>query len=381
MTPTADGPKDNPDMNNTEVITTRQLYRLIVMIILPTALLSIPTITLQKAGNGGWLSPVISMMVGGVVFVCMYILGKAFPGESFVAYIQKLIGIPAGKVIGLIYGFYFWTSGLVVAMEMIGLIQAAVLLKTPLLVLLVCIFGALAYMLYSGLEGIARVSDLIFVLPFLLTTILIIVSIGSFHKTAFLPLFDHGWSGVLQGSYVPASWFGEIVFIGMLLPCIRNPKRLIHFSLRGLLLTALHLVLIIAVVTSVMGAREGSRAIYPTYNVIRYLQWGEFFEHVDALFLIPWIALMILKILLFYYTGILCIAESLQIAQYKTLILPIFTLSTVLGTWLFPDKISFMEFLYIVYPVYALFLQLILPLFLVGIYLFRSKHLQGGTTV
>jgi spore germination protein KB len=366
-------------MAHSETITTKQLYRLIVMLILPTALLSVPTVTLQKGGNGGWLSPLLSMMVGVVVFICMYILGKAFPGESLVAYVQKLVGTPIGKIIGIFYGLYFWTSGLIVVREMIGLIQSAVLIKTPLLMLHICIFAALAYMLYCGLEGIARISDLIFILPFLLTAIFLIVSIGSFHKNAFLPFLDKGWSGVIQGAYVPASWFGEIVFIGMLIPAIRTPEKLVHYSLRGLILTTAQLVLVIAVVTSVMGAEEGARSVYPTYNVIRYLQWGEFFEHLDAMFLIPWIALMVLKSLLFYYTGILCISETLQVSQYKILIFPIFMLSITLSIWLFPDKISFREYLYIVYPVYALALQLILPLILLATHLIRSSMLRGGS--
>lgn len=367
-------------MDNSSRITPRQLYRLLVLLVLPTALLSIPTVTLKQAGNGGWLSPFFSSLIGTAVFLVVYRLYKAFPNETLASYATRIIGVLGGKILAAIYGIFFWTSGVLVVHEMMGLIKSAILMKTPIIAIYLCIYLSLAFMLVCGLEALARISDLIFFFPFLLIPILVTAGIGTFHNNAFLPFLNKGWLAVLRGAVVPSSWFGEVVLAAMLLPLVHHPQRIVRFGVRGIGVTALLLMIVIAIVVNVMGFEEGSREIYPTFQVIRYLQWGDFFQHVDMLFLIPWLSQMVVKALVLCYAGLASFTDGFRLQGYKILIAPLVAFSIVGDLWFFPDEVSFRDFLYAVYPIYALFLELILPCLLLVIYWARRKSLARGAS-
>ena len=55
------------------MISVKQLSYLTVILIFSTGILYLPSITIRHAGNGGWLSPFISMMVGiMVLFIILF---------------------------------------------------------------------------------------------------------------------------------------------------------------------------------------------------------------------------------------------------------------------------------------------------------------------
>jgi|GEM_PF-5492607 len=354
-------------------ITVKQLYRLIPLLILPTGALALPTMVGVKAGNGGWLCPWLSASVSLVVIYILGSLDRGFPNQTFIEYAIELVGAAIGRSLGVLYSLFFLFSGMMVVLETSGFIVSTVLKETPRLIVLVAIYGAMAYMLSLGLEGIARLGDILYMFLFVLIVTLVVGSTKDVHVNALFPLLDQGWSGVLSGSYIAVSWFCEVIVAAMFFPSVKYKSHLRTHLVMGVLVTSILLSAATAVTIGVLGPQETARNVYATFNVVRYIQWGEFFQHIDAFFIIPWISVMILKSMMFYHAGVMGLTQTCGISRYQLLIVPLMVLSVVSALWLFPNEFSISEYHRFVFPNYAVVLEVFIPALLWIVFLIKSR--------
>ncbi len=113
----------------------------LVILITPTAVLYIPSLVMQQAGNGGWISPALSLLFGLFVTFMVYGLAKAYPGKTLSEYIPLLTGTILGQIFAVLYALFFWHVGLLVAREIIWLIHTLLLLNTPAMALYLLVFS------------------------------------------------------------------------------------------------------------------------------------------------------------------------------------------------------------------------------------------------
>ena len=365
---------------NGQWLTVNQVSRLAVILITSTAVLYIPSLVMQQAGNGGWVSPALSMLFGLLVIFMVYGLAKAYPGKALSEYIPLIAGNTLGKVFAVLYALFFWHVGLLVVREVIWLIHVVLLPDTPLMALYLLIFSTMAYMLSGGLAAIARVLDFSYVLLSIPLLLLVTGTLGSFHSNAFLPLLDEGWSGVLRGAFVPSFWYGEIIVAAMWLPNIQTSKGVLLHLCKGLLITTVILIVTIVVVTGTFGAPEAARMVFPTFLLIQYIQSGEMFQHLDAVFLFPWLFVMFLKAMLFYHSSASALSLTFGIKQQTQLVIPLLVLSIGVGTWIFPRDILLMEYLENTYAHVSLVFDLVFPLLFVGLHRMRRFKKQKAVS-
>lgn len=362
------------------LVSTVQFYRLIPLLIIPTGYLALPTFVANKAGNGAWLSPFISMISGIISVLCMSYLRKKSPEKDVVQWAAVIFGPIIGKVVGIAFSLFCLFSGMIIVLEIVGFLSPMIMTTTPLIVVLASVLCAVAFMLYCGLEGIARVSGVLYVFLYILTMICILGPIDAFHKSALLPVFNRGWSGVLAGSYTPLGWFGEVVILAMFFPYVSTEHPI---KTRPLVIKIVISSLLLSSVTTtaigILGAPETARSAYPTYEIIKYIQWGAFIQHVDAIFLIDWIPMMILKSVMFYHAGILGLRQSCGMSESRLLIIPTAGISVPLAIWMFPNQYSISEFNQFVFANYSLIFEIFFPLTLCTVHILKTLKQRNSS--
>jgi spore germination protein KB len=358
------------------LVSTGQFYGFILLVIIPTSYLTLPTFVAGKAGNGAWFSPFISMLSGIISVVCIGYLRKASPERDIVQWGVVMFGPMIGRVIGIAFSLFCLISGVIIVLEIVGFLCPMILRTTPLIIVLTAILSAIAFMLYHGLEGIARISGILCIFLYVLTTVFMLGSIRAFHVSTFLPVFNRGWSGVFEGSYVPLGWFGEVAILAMFFPYVSRKRPI---QIRSLVLIIVFCAILLSGITTtdigVLGDPETARSNSPTFEVIKYMQWGPFIQHVDAIFLVHWISAMILKAIIFYQAGILGLYRSCGMSESRLLIIPVLGMSIPLALWFFPNQHSISEFNQYVFPNYSLIFELLFPLMLCIMQFLKSlKH-------
>ena len=359
------------------MISGKQLTRLTAALIFSTAILYLPSISLKESGNGGWASPLLSMLIGIIVVIVIYQLHRDYPQKTFAEYLPQVVGNTGAKIFGILYVIFFWDSGLDVVREIMAVVHATLLPQTPLIMVCLTIVMAIAYGLHCGLESIARVMEYVSFSMIAIPIILVLGVMGSIHINAFFPMFDKGWLGVARGAFVPSSWYGEVLLMSFLLPFVVEQEKVLSSLFLGLMVTTVISIIITGLIIGVMGTGEAARTQFVTYEVMRYVQLGDFLQHIDALFLIPWLLLMLIKGILFFYVTAVSFAQTIGVSRHELVVLPLVLLSAVISHWFFRDEFIIGQFLEIVWPNYSLIFELVIPLMLLCVHLIRKGFSKG----
>ncbi|RYD05860.1 hypothetical protein N752_08170 [Desulforamulus aquiferis] len=131
------------------------------MLILPTAILFVPSITAQSAGPDGWASLILALVFGLLVAVVSSSLAMKFPSQTVIEYAPRLLGPYVGKLVGFIYSFYFYYVGYYVLRQFAEVMTTGYMTKTPLWVHLIILVMIASYALYLGLETLCRTNAVI----------------------------------------------------------------------------------------------------------------------------------------------------------------------------------------------------------------------------
>jgi len=360
-------------MHTDEKVASSQMVFLLVTTVVPTAFLFVPAITTEKAGHDGWLSVLVGATAFGllVALVCTG-LGSYFPSQSVVEYAPQLVGKFAGKLVGLLYIFFFIHINAVIVREFGDFLVTAFLPETPLLVFNIFVILLAAFATRSGLEVIARMNQFVFPLFIFALAFIVFLIIDQMTFENILPFMEHGIKPVLAGSITPSAWRGEVAIILMLLPFLNEPGEARKSVIWAVLIIAFSLTMPTLVGILVFGAELNSHFVFPTLELARYVSVAEFIERTEAIIIIFWVAGITVKVAVFYQASVLSVSQWLGARDYRPLVFPVGIITLVYSLVLFENSRELVNFLAKAFPYYAYVFELIIPAALLAVAFIRK---------
>jgi spore germination protein KB len=366
--------REEKRMIEKEVISGRQLLLLVFTFVISTATLFLPAFVTVHAGQDGWLSVMLGGAVGVIVVLIVTFLGLRYPGMTLIEYSEIILGKWPGKIIGLIFIFFYLHLTSVIIREVSTTINGTLLQKTSPETITIVIFITCAYTVKKGLEVITRANVLNLVTIYLAMFTVLILLLKDLHFEFLTPVLSKGILPVIQDSFSPAGWFCEVVSIAFLMPNINKPKEAKMFSILAILWVALTLMVLVGVNIMIFGPQFASIMTHPSLRAVRYININNYIQRVDIIFLVPWIMSNYIKICVFFYITVQVISRWLKIEKPKTLILPIGTILFSLSLTLFKSSVDLIEFLAHAWGFYSLPIELGIPALLLLIELLRGKR-------
>ncbi|MBC7765601.1 MAG: endospore germination permease [Hyphomonadaceae bacterium] len=360
-------------MRDREVISGRQLVLLVFTFIIATGTLFVPAIVAQKAMQDGWLSVLIGGSAGVVVVFIVTTLGTRFPGKSLMEYSETILGKWAGKVVGLIFIFFYLHLTSIVVREISSTIQGTLLQNMQLEIITLIMFFACAYSVKLGLETITRANVLNLVVTFIAIFIVLLLLIKDMNPEMLTPFLSNGMMPVLKGAVSPAGWFCEVVSIAFIMPFVNKPEETKRNAIVAIIWAAVTLAFMSMLVTMVFGPQLSSVLSFPTLEAVRYINVGQYVQRVEIIFLIPWIVSNYIKISVFYYISVLIISKWFNIENTRVLVIPVGLVIFSLSLALFKSNVDLGLFLTNVWGIYSLPIELGIPAILLAVELKRKK--------
>lgn len=351
---------------------------LIVVVILSTVILFVPSVTAEKAKQSAWIVPMVASFAGVVTLWLVTRLGRRFPSYPLPQYSQIILGKVFGKLLVVWYSLFFIFASILVVHEFIEAISITMLPETPPLAISLALMLVGVYATSKGIEVIARMNQFIF--PLLLVSLMVVFILSWFKMDLdrLLPLLEEGMKPVLAASWIPASWYGEVIFIAFIFPQINKPKEVLKKGLIGLLLAAGLMVIMILVTIAIFGSTLTSIYTFPFWSTARYLEFGKYIQRMESLLLIIWISSMVIKISLFIYLSNLTLTQLLPI-KFKTALYPLGAMVVIASVYGFKNIEQFVEILTGPWPLIALISEIGFPFLLVMVALFRGKK-EGASS-
>lgn len=330
-----------------------QLISIMFWTIMGTAMLSLPVLIGIHAPRDAWMAAVI-FIIGGVA-LCFIIgaLAKMFPGRDFVLYVQEVFGKWLGKVlIAIFLTWLFHTTSLVI-WQITSFTKLSLLPNTPLLVISSIFFLPSIYAIYTGLEGIARSVQFIFTPTFLILLLLFLLHIPEVDLLNLMPIFDDGIPNILRASLAPLAWAGEIMFVLFLVPYIKGAGKTTFYSAITIILIGIGGILNEFFYTAVFGSLR-QYLISPFYTIIRYIRPTAFVERYDIFFVTINLTGNFVKLSVFIYILVICLAQFFGMKNYRSLILPVAITLLILTNFTVRSSFELIHHLDTMFPLYTI---------------------------
>ncbi|MGB8957169.1 MAG: GerAB/ArcD/ProY family transporter [Tumebacillaceae bacterium] len=303
------------------------LWQLFTLIVTFEAGSAIVVNTGGEAKQDAWLAVLIAMVIGmAITWVYYRTLGKESPGDLFLM-LEGTVGRWVTRGLIVIYTLYFFYSSSRVLRDFGELITTAILLETPLEIIVLTMLIVVLYILYLGVEVLARTAEIFapYMLIFLiLITILILISGELQVRRNIEPVLGEGLMVLLRGVFpgLMTFPFGEMVVFMMIMPKVSRFKlagkvSVFAVGVAGFLLSSSSLLQLAA-----LGVDAKSRSTFPLLSAARLVSIANFIERIDALVVFIVMLGIIIKVSVLLFAGLQGLQHLFQI-PYRSFLFPV----------------------------------------------------------
>lgn len=375
--------------NQEYVLTSSQVMSLITSTIIGVQVLTLPRTITEVAHQSGWISVLIGGMVSLFGMGIILILGKRYPGYNLISISQEVLGVKKNQTVGRVMAFpllatfilYWLISTAMIARTFGELVVTAVLIKTPLeVIVLSMLLVALTMVLYD-LEVMARVNEVL--LPIIIIPVLFIALL-SFQSADFirlLPLIAVDWKGLLQGVLIGSLAYQGFemmaLYLGNMNVLNKETNRAAYF---GIMFPMLIYTLIVVAGISAFGYEELQRLMWPTLELVKTTEMpGLILERLESAFLGVWVAAVFTSVANLYFSACYLSMKVFRLKSHRWFAVGVFPILYYTAMW--PENVlqlfNLLEYLSYI----ALALGFVSPLFLLFFAIIRKKgnqEKQGG---
>ena len=349
-------------------INIRQLVLLFITSRIILAITYFPASKAPPANQDLWLAMIVSIPVTILLAVPVMALAAKYPHQTIIQYSRTITGKFAGKVLGVLYIWFFLHEGAIALRQFGELVVTALMPDTPLVVFLIGLAIMAAYASRNGVEVISRVNEMLFPLilgSFLLIFILVTKDMDLYKLT---PMLEEGILPVLDGSFSTAARYSEFTWLAMIYPFVKDSEKVSRAIWLGIVVCGLQFVVASVMVTSIYGYPMVKNLAFPVLAVARTVSIANFLERMESVVMVVWILGVLVKVALFYYAFTLGSAQWLNLKDYKPLALPAGVILAAMSVLLFANLQELSGFTkpFIATP-YSLIFILVIPVILLVI--------------
>jgi spore germination protein KB len=355
-------------------ISIRQFTILVTLYMVGSAILIIPSILASKAKQDAWIAAIAAVCLGLLVIPLYIALGKRFSNMTIAEYSEVILGRWLGKTAFALFFIYVFISAALTLRNIGDFMTTQILEDTPIYAVHILFMIVVVMGVKLGLEPLARAAELFFPWIVLLIIVLVLLLTPQMKMVNMQPVLVEGFFPVLKAT-IPFSTFpflGAVTFL-MIYPTVNRIEKAGKALFVGVLLGGVILTVIAVVCIAVIGPDQAARHVFPSYEMARRINIGDFLERFEAIMAIIWILTIYFRMTIMHYVLALGIAQTLRIREYQVLAIPLGVILVVFSIFIVPNSTYLSTFNQITLPIFIFTIALLLPLILLIVAIFRKK--------
>ncbi len=199
--------------------------------------------------------------------------------------------------------------------------------ETPLIAITIPLVLVICYVLYLGVEVLARTSEIFFVILCLfgLAGNFLVLASGNVEFHHLLPFLENGWQPIFKTVFphTIAFPFGEMIVFTMLLPYLNQAKYVKKVWLSALIASGVILSWTVSLNIAVLGMEATERASFPTLTTVGKINLLDFVQRLDAIVVFTLLITVFFKASIYIYVSVMGIADLFKLNSHHRILLPI----------------------------------------------------------
>lgn len=361
-------------MQEKGIISTNQFVWMLFILITSVSAIQIPGMLIMQAGRDAWLSVIGGWFLDVLLALVYAYMGIRFPGQNFVQYSITILGKYVGRIVGILFPLFFLLVCTLLMRGLSQLINAFFLPSTPFEVIMISGFIVVGYAARKGIEVIARVTEVLGPL-YILSTVIVVLLVSPYVEMDRLkPQFDHGVYPFLIGSPFILTFFGICIIMAMFIPLCNRPENGFLAKFIAVSLGALFVGTIVILSVAVFGYEQAQNMYAPGLELTRMINIGRFLERLEIIWMMIATGAGVIASANLLWAFSLGISQIVGLRTYKPLVYPAALIALILGLTSFDSNMEQMSFVQYTFPVFAVFVEAGLEIFLFIVALVLNKR-------
>jgi len=315
-----------------------------------------------------------------LVFVNMFLtLGLKYPDKTLIQYSCDILGKPLGKLVGLLYIYYFLFIAWVVTRELGEIFVTAFNPSAPVLVFSITVVIVAAYAVLSGLEVIARINEILIPSGMGVLLFIALINAPNMDFKNFFPIMYNGFYPPVKGAILIQAWQMETVILLQVIPFVKEKDKIRKGISASIIIMGLSLE--VGALTIATFGSLTAKMLFPALEYVRIASLGPYIQNLDISIMIVWIAGIFIKIAITYYTSVLSISQYLGLKSYKQVIIPVGVLIICFSMATAKMLVDFIHSLHYIFPFLSFTMGVVIPGILLLVSVVRSKLAGSGKTL
>lgn len=269
-------------------ISGRQAFRLLVYDLLGLGTLLIPTVLASVAGRDGFFCIILGTFAGLLYLKLLAPVVRDMK-VPFVQYLEERFGVAVGKIVQVGYLFYFVLLAGYAAWLFSSLVLRHLLRQESFWLVLAVVVLLTVYGIWNGIEGRARIYELLFWVVMLPLFVMLFVAVDEIDLDYWTPVFITGAGGFLSGIYYVFICFSLVFlvlfsgeFVAKREVLVRAGRLAVIFA--GTVHAGLYLILL-----GIFGAKALGVMEFPAVTMMSTVRISDgFLKRLDALMFGIW---------------------------------------------------------------------------------------------
>ena len=359
-------------MKNRAGISLRQFYIMTFGLTIGTSILIIPSGLAHTAREDAWIAALCSLLINLVMVLLYLAVARLYPGRDLYEILEAGFGKWVGKIISLLYLFYFMILTGTLLGDLGFFITSEILPETPIEAVQILFLIAAVVCVSSGFVVFARVCELLFPWVLFLFLILVLALIPKIDWNHIKPVLEGGLSPILLGGY-QSSVFQELIVLMTFLPLVRKPKSGERALLLGTFTGGMVVSLIVLLSLLILGIEQTENSTFPAYALAKTINIGNILQRVEGILITIWVLTFFIKISLLYFSILKGLQSVFHLRNQNYLIYPLAVLFIIIAWNTYINTVYINEIIAKVWGNFAFIFLVILPLLLYGLTLIRRK--------
>ncbi|MDF2686413.1 MAG: spore germination protein, partial [Clostridia bacterium] len=346
------------NMNN-EKLTGKQVINMMALFIIGSSLVTGGAVV---AKQDSWISILFAIIMAIPIFLIFARLFKINPTKDIFDIIIEIFGKIAGRVLIILFVFYFFHLGSLVFRNFTEFVQVVSLPETPQFFTAIFMGAVCAYMIKSGIGTMGRLSVLLYPIVAIAMLITVFLSLNRMELSNIKPVFSEGIDKIAAGAYSMLTFpYAEVVLFTTILPYANAKCSSIKIYLSSLFLGGAYLLAGMIRNILILGFPALEVFNFPSYYAIQLINIGYFITRIEVIVSGNYIITGTIKTCVCLYAVVKGLAKLFKINNHKVFVIPITLLMIAYSCLYFKNTMEMYDFIEI-YKYYAPVFQIILPI-------------------
>ena len=358
-------------------VTKYQLFTVTTNFVIFSSILMAPALTVAAAKQDGWISMLFAFIIGLLLNLVYVLILKKHQYPSLFSLIDLAAGKWIGTVLNLVVMFYALHLAAMVIRNLSNFMVSSVFPNAHPWTYQILVIAIVALTALYGVRNLFLLNELLSPLLFLIVGASLILILKDFSFIEIKPVFYTSFPKIFEGAYATLGFpFIEALIIGNFFHYVQQKKHLMFVYLSGISLGGLTLIIAVFLIIGNEGAYIVARETYPTYSVLRDIEFTTIFERIEILIALAWITGLFFKITVCFLVVMMGFKHLSNSKSYSPFIIPIAILTWAMSNHLHKTVMDFTNFVTSSWTLYWFTLYSVLIIvFLIG---FMRQKKQPG---